>query len=144
VLVIAVHFGHSALVTDGATSADFEVVEEALGVRLLADHRTLLADENGWERSFGDCFLMVYSTEALVGVNREIERHPGFVAFASDGSRELIGFDMRSPSPPVVMIDITSAGWDEALFQAASLTDFMQQRASGEDFRWDEPYRPSA
>jgi hypothetical protein len=131
-------------VTEGATPADFAVVEQALGVRLLADHRALLATENGWERWFGDCFLMIYSTEAVVGVNREIDRHPGFLAFASDGGRELIGFDMRSASPAVVMIDITSAGWEEALFQAASLAEFMQQRASGEDFRWDEPYRSSA
>lgn len=143
-LVLRATTGQSALVTDGATPADFEVAEQALGARFLADHRTLLAKENGWERWFGGCFLMVYSTEVLVRVNREIEGHPGFLAFASDGSRELIGFDMRSPSPPVVMIDITSAGWEDALLQAESLADFMQQLASEEDYRWDEPYRPSA
>lgn len=74
---------------------------------------------------------MIYGTESLVVVNAQIEGHPGFLAFGSDGSREVIGLDMRRTPPPVVMIDITSAGWDEALYQAPSLTDFMRHRTSG-------------
>jgi SAM-dependent methyltransferase len=37
------------------------------------------------------------------------------------------------------MIDITSAGWQAALFQAGSLAEFMRQRQDGEDFRWARP-----
>lgn len=135
--------GHYALVSAGATESELEAVEAALGVRLTADHRALLIEENGSEHWFGDVFLMIYGTADLVSVNREIERHPGFLAFASDGSRELIGLDLRSSPPPVVMIDITSAGWEDAHFQACSLADFIQQRRRGEELRWDEPYRPS-
>ena len=79
---------------------------------------------------------MMYDTTNLVGVNQVIERHPGFLAIASDGSREQIGFDTRRGPPPVVMIDITSGGWESAIYQADSLEDFMRQRARGEDFRW--------
>lgn len=86
---------------------------------------------------------MVYGTEDLVEVNRELERHSGFLAFGSDGSREIIGLDMRASSPPVVMISITSAAWEDALFQAESLSEFLEQRARHEDLRWDVPYEPS-
>lgn len=126
----------------GASEADFARVESALGVQLTTEHRELLVVENGWERWYGDCFLMVYGTDALVAVNRQVEGHPGLLVFASDGSRELVGLDMRVGSPPVVMIDITSAGWEEAMFQAESLAEFLAQRARHEDFRWDVPYQP--
>jgi hypothetical protein len=102
-------------VSPGATKTELDAAEAALGQPLLAEHRALLAKENGSEHWYGDVFLMIYATESLVAVNREIERHPGFLAFASDGSRELIGFDTRATPPPVVMIDITSGGWEEAL-----------------------------
>jgi SMI1-KNR4 cell-wall len=131
-------------VTNGATEADFAAAESGLGVELIPEHRALLAAENGWERWYGECFMMMYGTASLIEVNAEIERHPGFLAFASDGSREIVGLDMRVKSPPVVMIDITSAGWEDALFQADSLSEFMAQRAGHEDFRWDEPYKPNA
>lgn len=128
----------------GATEVELDAVEDALDVRLTTEHRALLAEQNGFERWHGDVYLAIYGTESLVGVNRELERLPGFVAFGSDGARELIGFDLRASPPPVVMIDVTSAGWEEALYQAESLAEFMNQRARGEDFRWDEPYRPGA
>lgn len=124
----------------GASESDIARAERRLGVRLVSDHRSLLSEEDGWERWYGDCLLMLYGTADLVAVNLNIERHPGFLAFGSDGSRELLGFDMRQAAPPVVMIDITSGGWDEALFQADSLGEFMAQRLRFEDLRWDTPY----
>lgn len=126
----------------GATEAELSAVEVAIGRPLAPEHRALLARENGSESWHGDIFLMIYGTASIVAVQAEIERHPGFVVLGFDGSRELIGFDMRADPPPVVMIDITSAGWGEALFQAPNLADFMRQRANGEDLRWDQPYRP--
>lgn len=136
--------GQSVPMTPGATGPELDATEVALGRPLTPEHRALLAEENGSERWYGEVFLTVYGTESLVAVNREIERHPGFLAFASDGSREVIGFDMRTTPPPVVMIDITSGGWEEALYQAASLTEFRSQRSAGDDLRWDRPYEPYA
>jgi hypothetical protein len=124
----------------GTPGADFARVESVLGVRITAEHRALLAAANGWAKWYGDHYLMVYGTDELIAVNKAMENHAGFLAFASDGGRELIGLDMRVSTPPVVMIDITSAGWEEALFQAESLPEFMEQRARHEDFRWDTPY----
>jgi hypothetical protein len=127
-------------VAEGASETELATAEGRLGVRLVSGHRSLLSEEDGWQRWFGSCFLMLYATADLVDVNQEIERHPGFVAFASNGSRELLGFDMRRANPPIVMIDITSAGWHEALFQADSFGEFMAQRLRHEDLRWDTPY----
>lgn len=129
-------------VSEGASAEVLAGVEAALGVRLTAAHRALLRDQDGFGRWYGEVFLFVYGTEDVIAVNHEMTDHPGFLAFGSDGSRELIGFDLRAPDPPVVMIDITSAGWDAALYQAESLAAFMAQRERGEDFRWDRPYRP--
>ncbi len=110
-------------------------MEAALQVRLPVELRDLLGAANGFEGWYGGTFLVVFSTRAMVPVNREIERHPGFLAFGSNGGRALIGFDLRASSPPVVMIDLTSSGWAEARFQADSLGAFMEQRARGEDLR---------
>lgn len=126
--------------TEGATSEEIDAAEAALRVTFPSELRVLLETKAGSEAWYGECFLMIYSLESLVAVNREIERHNGFLAFASDGSRELVGFDTRQHAAPVVMIDITSGGWAEALFQALSLDEFLQQRQRGEDLRWDDPY----
>ena len=121
---------------EGATSSALDEVEAQLEIRLPIELRDLLSRSDGFEGWFGATFLVVFSTGALVPVNRDIERHPGFLAFGSDGSRELIGFDLRVTPSPVVMIDITSAGWSAARFQAHSLEEFMAQRARGEDLRY--------
>ena len=128
----------------GASEADLDAVESALGVRLPAALRELLGQTDGFEGWYGDVYLAVYGTDALVAVNLEIERHPGFLAFGSDGSRELIGLDLRRSPSPVVMIDITSSGWGEARFQAATLAAFMEQRAQGAALFWDVVYEPDS
>lgn len=128
----------------GATESELRAVEAALGQALPAEHRAPLAEENGGSQWYGDVFLMIYGTDEMVTANQELERHPGLLVFGSDGSRELIGFDLREEPPPVVMIDITSAGWEEALYQAPSFTEFMRQRSAAEGLRWDEPYEPGS
>ena len=70
----------------GATAAQLQKVEEALGLQLPSELRTALTARNGSESWFGNCYLVQYDIDALVGVNQEIEHHPGFLAFASDGS----------------------------------------------------------
>ena len=143
-LALARRTGQYALMPGGATEADFAAVEQTLGVQLIAKHRELLAVENGWQRWYGECFLMMSSTNGVIESTQLVERHPGFLGFASDGSREIIGLDMRRDPQPVVMIDITSAGWQDAMFQADSLEDFMERLRTGEGLRWDVPYEGHA
>src|SRR5690349_4890036 len=98
----------------GASDHDLDATEQRLGVTLPIELRRLLLEHAGSQARVGESFLMIYDLDALVGVNQEIERHPGLLVFASDGSRELIGLDLRAGVPPVVMVDITSEGWDDA------------------------------
>jgi cell wall assembly regulator SMI1 len=124
----------------GASEQEIDAAEQRLDVRFPADLRTFLRAQAGSTHRLGDSFVMIHDIETIVGVNLEIDGHPGFLAFASDGSREQIGLDLRAAFPPVVMIDITSAGWPDALVQAPSLGDFLDQRRRGEPLRWDVPY----
>jgi hypothetical protein len=50
-----------------------------------------------------------------------------------------VAFDFRSSPPPVVLLDITAEGWDEALPQASSFSEFMRQRQRREEFVWVAP-----
>jgi len=130
--------------SDGATEVELRAVERELGVELPAELRALLTSQNGWERWYGDAFLTVYGTGDILAVNQEqhgYELRTGFLAFASDGSRELIGFDLRQTPSPIVMIDISS-DWDGAVYQAPSLDEFLAQLSRGEGLRWDAPHAP--
>lgn len=126
--------------TDGATDEMIDHAEAELGTSFPADYRQMLGQQNGSARWWGETFLVLYDVESLIRANLEVERHPGLLVIGSDGSREMIGFDLRQPSPPIVMIDVTSEGWAEAPHQAASLAEFMDQRDRGEPLQWDRPY----
>jgi len=124
----------------GASEAELAAAEARLGVRFPAALRELLAAENGFQRWYGKVFVWVYDVATLVESTEMIEDHPGLLIFGTDGGRERFGVDLRRPEPPgppVVMVDITSEGWDEALAQAPSLADFLAQRERGEPLRHD-------
>jgi len=46
----------------------------------------------------------------------------------SDGGGEAIAFDFRQDPPTVILVNLASTDWSEAILQAASFTDFMDQR----------------
>ncbi len=126
----------------GATPDRLDAAETAIGRPLPPELRVLLAADDGHEARYGEVFVSFYDTVTLVDVNVEIEDLSGFLAFASDGGRELIGLDTRRAPPPVVMLDITAAGWSDGLYQAPSLEAFLEQLHSDAPLRWDVPYRP--
>ena len=64
---------------------------------------------------------------------------PGIVIIGSDGGGELFGFDSRSAESPIVMVPAIGAGWGDSIVQARTFAEFMEQRAAGEDLRWDDP-----
>lgn len=57
-----------------------------------------------------------------------------------DGAGEAVGFDFRQEEPPVVLVNLVSAGWHEAIYQAPTFTAFMEQRERGEEFKWTSGY----
>lgn len=53
-------------------------------------------------------------------VNEEVRHYvsdllPGALFFGSDGSRESLVWDLRQTEPPLYLVDVTNAGWDEAI-----------------------------
>jgi hypothetical protein len=59
-----------------------------------------------------------------------------------DGSGGGLGFDLRNDPPPVLLVDYSSSGWSDALFQATTFSAFLENFADrGWDF--DTPYRPA-
>jgi hypothetical protein len=124
------------------TPHDIETAEQQLGaIRFPEDYRRWLLEHNGVEGWYGEVFLVLYSVADVVSVTRAAEaeeRLPGVVVIGSDGSREVVALDFRSSTPPVVLLDITAEGWDDVLPQAASFSEFMDQRRRGEPFRWGQ------
>ena len=45
-------------------------------------------------------------------------------------------WDARQAVPPVYLVDLTNAGWDQALPQAADVTSLLDQFRSEGGFRW--------
>ncbi|HEY1639993.1 MAG TPA: hypothetical protein VGG35_04850 [Streptosporangiaceae bacterium] len=93
----------------------------------------------GWLPS--GCYLWLYtpdqSVEVLDARNEAGAGLPGVLILGTDGSREILAADIRSTTAPVVLIDITGEGWDDALPQAPSLAEFIGRVEAGTfEFRW--------
>jgi len=58
----------------------------------------------------------------------EIQRRfPGAIVIGSDGSREMLAYDFRQGQSPLVLLDITTQDWSDAVYQAISLTALPAQ-----------------
>src|SRR4051812_49304183 len=107
----------------GASDDDILRAEQHLGRRLPDDFRSFVRQDDGHEGWFGEMYLMIFRTETIAElhpVHDDAVHMPGFVAFGSDGGGELFGFDFRQDPPVVVMVGNVSAGWHDAIVQAAS------------------------
>lgn len=104
--------------------------EERHGVRLPDDYRGFMVDHDGWLgwTGSGD-WLEIVSIDELEEWNLvpQTKTHPGLVLIGCDGSRELVGFDNRQQPAPVVLVQITSSGWEDAVVQAPSFSEFRVQ-----------------
>lgn len=85
--------------------------------------------------------LMVLPLGEAVAVNEDVRQYvsdllPGALFFGTDGSRESLAWDLRQTNPPVYLVDLTSAGWDDALLQAPTLTALLEQFRAEGGFRW--------
>lgn len=70
----------------------------------------------------------------------EIHEHlvyqPELIHIGSDGGGEAIAFDFRQDPPTVILVNLASTDWSEAILQAESFTEFMDQRRREEKLRW--------
>jgi len=113
--------------------------EKRLGQRFPDDYRDFLTARNGLATWFGDVYIALYSIDQVVELN-EIHGHlshqPELIHIGSDGGGEAIAFDFRKHPPVVILVNLVSIHWSEAIFQAESFDQFMDQRRRGENLRW--------
>jgi cell wall assembly regulator SMI1 len=123
----------------GATESTIEAAENRLRQRFPDDYRNFLEAENGLAGWYGDVYLSLYTIEQVVELN-EIHEHlahqPELIHIGSDGGGEAIAFDFRQDPPTVILVNLVSTEWSEAILQAESFTEFMNQRRRGEELRW--------
>jgi hypothetical protein len=115
----------------------------ALGDQLPEAWRAYLTGPSWFARGWlpSGCYLWLYtpdqSAEVLDARNEAGAGLPGLLILGTDGGREILAADTRSAPAPVVLIDITGDCWDDALPQAASLAQFIEQVEAGTfDIRW--------
>ena len=138
---------------DGAVPAAREeqiaVVEALVGLHFPAEQRRLLLEQDGWSTTYGTTYVQFFGVEQI----REqylIVLHEGpaelidFVPFASDGSRERIGYDRRVHPSPVVMLDITAEDWSSAMLQGTSFGGFLGRLQAGKGLDFSTGYAAPA
>ena len=126
---------------EGATEAEVVDAERQLGVAFPADYRSFLMGKNGIEDWFGTVYLVLFNVAGMVEATKvRLEHQPKLftklVLIGGDGGGESFGFDFRQTPPSIVMVALVSSVWEDAIYQAASFTDFMEQREEGREFRF--------
>jgi len=90
-----------------ADAGAVDLLSEALGVMLPKNYTAFLKLHNGGEGFIGDSYIILWKAEELADFNRqyEVEKYaPGVLIFASSGGGEAYGFDIQSPSMPIIRV----------------------------------------
>ena len=116
---------------------EFADAHQALGTALPARWRAYLQGASWFRRGW-----MTSRTYVWLNTPREMlelhqawdgstEAHPGIAIIGGDGSREQLVLDLRSDPAPVLLVDITSSGWDDAIRQADTVDEFVDKIEAG-------------
>lgn len=105
-------------------------VEGELGCRFPEAYRVYMVEHDGFLGSGpSGAYVDVWPIHHLAYMNQgspQRELHPDLVLIGSDGSRELIGFDFRFELVGIVLVQISSYGWEDTVRQADSFPEFLQ------------------
>ncbi|SEB63438.1 SMI1/KNR4 family protein [Streptomyces sp. TLI_105] len=117
-------------------------VEHRFGVRFPQDYRDFLVTTGSLSRFVppADDFLVIEALDQLIGINEAGEfqkRFPGAIVIGGDGSRELLAYDFRQDTPPLVTLDVSAENWSSAIHQAASLSALLEQFPRT-GWKWDD------
>jgi hypothetical protein len=102
---------------------EFDRAEAALGVQFPRSWREYLQGQSwlsrGWMETGSYLTLLTpgESLEIVEAWELAAQLHPGVMILGTDDSREMLAVDSRDPLAPVVLVDITSDGWANALPQ---------------------------
>ncbi|MEV6250617.1 SMI1/KNR4 family protein [Streptomyces sp. NPDC051742] len=116
--------------------------EHHFGVRFPQDYRDFLGTTGSLSQLVppADDFLVIDALDELIGINEAGEfqkRFPGAVVIGGDGSRELLAYDFRQDTPPLVTLDVSAEDWSSAIHQAASLSALLDQFPQT-GWKWDD------
>ncbi|MBX9427496.1 SMI1/KNR4 family protein [Streptomyces lateritius] len=130
------------------TSNDSQIaeVEHHFGVRFPQDYRDFLGTTGSLSQFVppADDFLVIHALTELIGINEAGEfqrRFPGAVVIGGDGSRELLAYDFRQATPPLVTLDVSAENWSSAIHQAPSLSALLEHFPQT-GWKWDETDSP--
>ncbi|GAB3939542.1 hypothetical protein GCM10027614_21970 [Micromonospora vulcania] len=116
---------------------EFTEAGEALGRPLPAAWRSYLQGEawlrRGWMTS--GSYVWLNTPSEMLDVQdawgEATDDHPGIAIIGGNGSREQLVLDLRCDPAPVLLVDISSAGWDSAFRQADTVDEFVQRIEAG-------------
>ena len=107
---------------------------EEIRTRVPEDYMCFLRETNGGEGFVGDNYIILWTIEDLLVLNRSYmvdEYAPGLFLFGTDGGGEGFAFDTRSEARPIVSVPFV--GMDLSLIRpiAPSFDEFLQALYKG-------------
>lgn len=128
------------------SDVEFVEAEHALGRPLPQAWRSYLQGRSwfrrGWLPTSG-AYVWLNTPREMLSLHEAwgeaTDAHPGIAVIGGDGSREQLVLDLRSDPAPVLMFDITSAGWESGIRQADDVSRLIDRIESGEfEFGFDD------
>jgi hypothetical protein len=116
---------------------EFIKADKALGRPLPAEWRAYLQGRSWFRRGWltGGAYVWLNSPRETLELHDAWDTatgaHPGIAIIGGDGSRELLVLDLRSDPAPVLLVDITSSGWEDAVRQADDVGRLIERIEAG-------------
>jgi hypothetical protein len=117
---------------------EFARAAELLGRPLPEMWRTYLQGPSWFRRGWlpNQCYVWLYTPAEMLGLHdawgESTRAHPGIAIIGGDGSREQLVLDLRHEPAPVMLVDITSAGWEGSVRQADDIGQLINGIESGD------------
>lgn len=119
------------------TDQEFTDAAGALEQPLPAAWRNYLQGESwlrrGWMTS--GAYVWLNSPREMLDLhdawNESTDAHPGIAIIGGNGSREQLVLDLRSDPAPVLLVDVSSGGWDSAIRQADDVSQLIDRIEAG-------------
>lgn len=116
---------------------EFTDAHHALGRALPAAWRAYLQGASWLRRGWmtGGAYVWLNTPREMLELHHAwdecTDTHPGLAIIGGDGSREQLVLDLRSDPAPVLLVDITSSGWDDATRQADDVDELIDRIEAG-------------
>jgi hypothetical protein len=117
---------------------EFADAERELGRPLPVAWRAYLQGPSwfrrGWMAGSG-AYVWMNPPGEMVEIQQEwlaeVDNHPGIAIIGGNGAREMLVLDLRQESSPVLLVDISSSGWESAVRQAPGVAEFVERLEAG-------------